>query len=522
MNITTIKDASNDENGLVSMISVSGGGGHGMAEEVALKKGPWTTAEDAILVDYVTNHGEGNWNAVQRNTWLARCGKSCRLRWANHLRPNLKKCSFSHDEEKLIVLFHSKFGNKWARMAALLPGRTDNEIKNYWNTRVKRHHRQGLPLYLDVHDQPTTPTTPSLCVTPTGSNTNTNTITNFDFLHQNHHHDQHHDMFKSSPVLYPAVLESEHHHHSPISPRAQPSHRSPLSSPPSYSPHYFMDPTPSNSNPQLSSLSFTFQKPTPVPSTPLRFKRYRSYPNFSLYHLPSITPYSTSAPPDQIADLDAFKFPQPNNSSFSPQYFQTPVLDYERMVSPSNFVFSSKLEHPSNQFSQPQLQPEVKHHDREFNDPTFQTSSGLLGDLLFDAQALASGQNSKKRNYFSLNQGNDVFDGYQNFEDCPLTSTYWFSTSGVNPKDEASDLSKCMNEDMSKFLTVMPSTMQGTDRNNNSEAEVSNVQSSSVTTDDNFGLDMKPIASLFPLSNATNHGENQGYYYYWDNLPGLC
>ena len=83
-----------------------------------LKKGPWTAGEDAILVDYVKKYGEGNWNAVQRNTGLSRCGKSCRLRWANHLRPNLKKGSFSPDEERLILELHSKMGNKWARMAA--------------------------------------------------------------------------------------------------------------------------------------------------------------------------------------------------------------------------------------------------------------------------------------------------------------------------------------------------------------------------------------------------------------------
>ncbi|KAL0354101.1 UNVERIFIED_CONTAM: Transcription factor [Sesamum angustifolium] len=112
-----------------------------------LKKGPWTTSEDMILVEYVKKHGEGNWNAVQRNSGLMRCGKSCRLRWANHLRPNLKKGAFSVEEEKLIVELHAKLGNKWARMAAQLPGRTDNEIKNYWNTRLKRRQRAGLPVY---------------------------------------------------------------------------------------------------------------------------------------------------------------------------------------------------------------------------------------------------------------------------------------------------------------------------------------------------------------------------------------
>ncbi|KAL8166951.1 hypothetical protein V2J09_008450 [Rumex salicifolius] len=114
---------------------------------VVLKKGPWSAAEDKILIEYVREHGEGNWNAVQRNTALQRCGKSCRLRWANHLRPNLKKGAFSSEEERLIIDLHSKLGNKWARISAQLPGRTDNEVKNYWNTRVKRRLRQGLPLY---------------------------------------------------------------------------------------------------------------------------------------------------------------------------------------------------------------------------------------------------------------------------------------------------------------------------------------------------------------------------------------
>lgn len=85
---------------------------------VSLKKGPWTTAEDAILIEYVTKHGEGNWNAIQRHAGLARCGKSCRLRWANHLRPDLKKGAFTIEEENLIIELHTKMGNKWAKMAA--------------------------------------------------------------------------------------------------------------------------------------------------------------------------------------------------------------------------------------------------------------------------------------------------------------------------------------------------------------------------------------------------------------------
>lgn len=82
-----------------------------------LRKGPWTREEDVVLAEYVKKHGEGNWNAVQHHTKLPRCGKSCRLRWSNHLRPNLKKCPFTLDEENLIILLHARFGNKWARMA---------------------------------------------------------------------------------------------------------------------------------------------------------------------------------------------------------------------------------------------------------------------------------------------------------------------------------------------------------------------------------------------------------------------
>ncbi|KAI5054668.1 hypothetical protein GOP47_0029813 [Adiantum capillus-veneris] len=112
-----------------------------------LKKGPWTAEEDAVLAAWVEKQGEGNWGRLQRLSGLARCGKSCRLRWTNHLRPFLKKGPLSPFEERLLLSLHRRLGNKWSRIAAQLPGRTDNELKNYWNTRAKRLKRAGLPLY---------------------------------------------------------------------------------------------------------------------------------------------------------------------------------------------------------------------------------------------------------------------------------------------------------------------------------------------------------------------------------------
>ncbi|XP_008230200.1 PREDICTED: myb-related protein 315 [Prunus mume] len=103
-----------------------------------LKKGPWTTEEDALLVDYIQKHGTGNWRNLPKNAGLERCGKSCRLRWTNYLRPDIKRGRFSFEEEETIIQLHSILGNKWSAIAARLPGRTDNEIKNYWNTHIRK------------------------------------------------------------------------------------------------------------------------------------------------------------------------------------------------------------------------------------------------------------------------------------------------------------------------------------------------------------------------------------------------
>ncbi|KAK4285996.1 hypothetical protein QN277_002616 [Acacia crassicarpa] len=103
-----------------------------------LKKGPWTPEEDQKLIDYIHKHGHGKWRTLPKNAGLKRCGKSCRLRWTNYLRPDIKRGRFSFEEEETIIQLHSVLGNKWSTIAASLPGRTDNEIKNYWNTHIKK------------------------------------------------------------------------------------------------------------------------------------------------------------------------------------------------------------------------------------------------------------------------------------------------------------------------------------------------------------------------------------------------
>ncbi|KAJ9135912.1 hypothetical protein P3X46_033036 [Hevea brasiliensis] len=104
----------------------------------SLKKGPWTPEEDEKLVDYINRNGHGSWRTLPKLAGLNRCGKSCRLRWTNYLRPDIKRGKFSEEEERLIVNLHSVLGNKWSRIATHLPGRTDNEIKNFWNTHMRK------------------------------------------------------------------------------------------------------------------------------------------------------------------------------------------------------------------------------------------------------------------------------------------------------------------------------------------------------------------------------------------------
>ncbi|KAM1228143.1 hypothetical protein ACFX2J_007269 [Malus domestica] len=516
-----------------------GGGGHVVEGRKGLKKGPWTAAEDQILMDYVRKHGEGNWNSVQRNSGLNRCGKSCRLRWANHLRPNLKKGSFSPDEERLILELHSKYGNKWARMASQLPGRTDNEIKNYWNTRVKRRQRQGLPLYPhDIkqsqhsyshshshsHSQPTT--TPQNSLQP---NTNNSPSPTFCFQIQ-------------SPT------QTHHHHHiPPLSPTTP--CLSPLSSPHQPKPTSLtslplFDPTATASTSSFSSStpSFTFHRPAPILGAPLRYKRCRDSVGYSPPISPTPQRYTsilrTSSMPDiasfqltaagtsTMPDISSFQFPRTFNNPFPPM----PPTQFEYsdgLLSPSGSVYSVQSELPLNQVSQMHSEITIDANvssavAAESVADENNSGNGLLEDMLQEAEALARGGCGGGGNNNSRMRGNGMlgsFDEKQVSDDYGrwLQSTTSMASSLFEAKPIHDDHLNSMPEDLSKLFSFIPSTEPVSDWYSDS-GELSNGHSSGMT-DTSLDFDMQHMASLFPITATGEHGRASSS---WDNLPGIC
>ncbi|CAI9088894.1 OLC1v1023345C1 [Oldenlandia corymbosa var. corymbosa] len=103
-----------------------------------MKKGAWSQEEDNRLKSYVQRYGHWNWRQLPRFAGLNRCGKSCRLRWENYLKPGVKRGNYTPEEDELILKLYQQYGTKWSVIASKLPGRTDNDIKNHWHTHLRR------------------------------------------------------------------------------------------------------------------------------------------------------------------------------------------------------------------------------------------------------------------------------------------------------------------------------------------------------------------------------------------------
>ncbi|MFS8013590.1 putative transcription factor MYB-HB-like family [Helianthus anomalus] len=137
------------------------------------KKGLWSPDEDRKLTHYVINYGHG----------LERNGKSCRLRWINYLRPGLKRGAFSSQDEETILTLHGLLGNKWSQMSRHLPGRTDNEIKNYWHSHLKKKVAKTSHLQLQVNPKPDYTNTNMTSTKASSSCLNTSNFTNSSSAH---------------------------------------------------------------------------------------------------------------------------------------------------------------------------------------------------------------------------------------------------------------------------------------------------------------------------------------------------
>ncbi|KAJ1280042.1 hypothetical protein BS78_04G202200 [Paspalum vaginatum] len=178
-------------------------------EKMGLKRGPWTPEEDRILVAHVERHGHSNWRALPKQAGLLRCGKSCRLRWINYLRPDIKRGNFTREEEDAIIHLHHMLGNRWSAIAAKLPGRTDNEIKNVWHTHLKKRLEPAKPAGQQApkrkpkkQQQITEGPTSTVPVSPEQSSLSTSTTTTADYSAASSSLENNADSFTSEEEAY--------------------------------------------------------------------------------------------------------------------------------------------------------------------------------------------------------------------------------------------------------------------------------------------------------------------------------
>ncbi|KAG2716993.1 hypothetical protein I3760_03G153400 [Carya illinoinensis] len=496
--------------------------GSSESSRAGLKKGPWTAVEDAILVEYVKKYGEGNWNAVQKNCGLMRCGKSCRLRWANHLRPNLKKGSFSPEEERIIIELHARLGNKWARMASQLPGRTDNEIKNYWNTRMKRRLRSGLPIYPQEVQQEAAA---------------------FHLLkqqqQQQHLHQKHQD--HSSSGSFSALLSS-----------SQPLE---LNYNPSLSLFEGMNfSSAANHLPNQASYD-SYSKPSN------QFRFFSENNNISGYTLPlsPISPFESS--PSTVFNQNIASKPisspliEFSSESLSRNY-NVGGMAARAPYEPFGVSQELETEPPSNQ-TPPQSTTHASStasgdenfmtapsnaNDCELETPLSQDDSGLLNALLVGSQTLSEKPKGKALSAASSDKGKSVVvDALSKQEDTMhMESTMKISgeTSAENQWDDLSSSQSSlgmkptdqdqlvemnsMDDDLLSLLDNFPSAMPAPEWYRGG-LDISNGKSSGVESD-NTRLDTQQNASPAPVTTATTTPEHEWGIspYQWNNMPSIC
>ncbi|XP_049393103.1 transcription factor MYB14-like [Solanum stenotomum] len=208
-------------------------------EEIIIKKGAWSPEEDQKLKDYVMRFGIWNWNLMPKFAGLSRTGKSCRLRWMNYLRPDVKRGPFTMEERETVIKMYQQLGNRWATIAGKLPGRTDNEVKNFFHTHLKKHlgqkniidapvksRRVRKPkkkatqekpqLFVDISKTWSNMNTSNLMISPMGgsSSLSSSSIITFD---QNEKIDEPNpmiDMEKTVLILESNPAATTHHHQS--------------------------------------------------------------------------------------------------------------------------------------------------------------------------------------------------------------------------------------------------------------------------------------------------------------------